>query len=506
MLSDDYQLRLNKAIELEQVGKVEPALDIYKELIEVFPRVPALYFNMGNISFDIEDFQEAENYFKKAIKVDPSFKEAHFNLANTLKRLEKKSEAAYHYERVLQIDPKFESAYFNLANLAKENGKFLTAIRNYKELLALKPSNHVARNNLIFTYTKKIKSLFYSGKFQEIKGFLEESLKYDPDNQRTLTNAAIYYFYMGDYEKAFSYYKSRYSNEKRQFRSKEFYPLKLEQIKERHILLIHEQGIGDQLFFLRFAPKIKEKGFLLSVVADAKLLPLLKTSKLFENCYSSLNQVDDDLEAFPMLMGDAAFSLGIKKAANMPQPLSLTPSEKSLKAAEKDLETLRDKPIIALSWRAGAMSEENFMSEGEEAPYSKHIEVEKMAELLKPFKDIVHLVSIQRNPQKAEFKRLQEKLGVEVHDFSHYNKHLENMLALLSLTDDYVTVSNTNVHLYASLGKAAHMLISYPWDWRWVGLHDICVGYPFFQAYRQDPEGKWADLKKAENHLSQRFL
>ncbi|NCF71321.1 MAG: hypothetical protein GWP59_06435, partial [Chlamydiales bacterium] len=359
---------------------------------------------------------------------------------------------------------------------------------------------------LVFTYTKKIKSLFYSGKFQEIKAFIDESLKYDPDNQRTLTNAAIYYFYMGDYEKALFYYTHRYSNEKRQFRSKEFYPLKLEQIKEKHLLLIHEQGIGDQLFFLRFAPKLKEKGFLLSVVADEKLLPFLKTSELFENCYSSLSQVNDDIELFPMLMGDAPYSLNIKKAAHMPLPLSLSPSEDSLRVAEKDLQKLSDKPIVALSWRAGAMSEENFISEGEEAPYSKHIEVEKMAELLTPLKDAVHLISVQRNPQKAEFKRLQDKLGVEVHDFSHYNKNLENMLALLSYTDDYVTVSNTNLHLYASLGKAAHMLTSYPWDWRWVGLHDICVGYPFFHAYRQDPEGKWTNLKKASNHLSQKFL
>lgn len=46
------------------------------------------------------------------------------------------------------------------------------------------------------------------------------------------------------------------------------------------------------------------------------------------------------------------------------------------------------------------------------------------------------------------------------------NEDREDLLALLALLDDYVGVSNTNMHLLGSLGKTARVLVPNPPDWK----------------------------------------
>jgi hypothetical protein len=66
------------------------------------------------------------------------------------------------------------------------------------------------------------------------------------------------------------------------------------------------------------------------------------------------------------------------------------------------------------------------------------------------------------------------------------------MLALLSLLDDYVGVSSTNVHLLASLGRTGRILVPFPPDWRWQASGES-AWFPGFATYRQDSAGQWSN-------------
>ena len=66
------------------------------------------------------------------------------------------------------------------------------------------------------------------------------------------------------------------------------------------------------------------------------------------------------------------------------------------------------------------------------------------------------------------------------------------MLALLALLDDYVGVSNTNMHLRAGVGKPARVLVPSPPDWRWMMNHArTSPWFPGFSIYRQSLRGDW---------------
>ena len=51
----------------------------YKKVIELSPRTPIAYFNLGNICFEMEDYDGATEAYGKAIALKPDFGEAYYN-------------------------------------------------------------------------------------------------------------------------------------------------------------------------------------------------------------------------------------------------------------------------------------------------------------------------------------------------------------------------------------------------------------------------------------------
>jgi hypothetical protein len=65
------------------------------------------------------------------------------------------------------------------------------------------------------------------------------------------------------------------------------------------------------------------------------------------------------------------------------------------------------------------------------------------------------------------------------------------MLALLSLVDDYVGVSNANTHLRAGLGGSMRVLVPFPPEWRWNLEGDRSPWFGGMRVHRQALGGGW---------------
>jgi hypothetical protein len=101
------------------------------------------------------------------------------------------------------------------------------------------------------------------------------------------------------------------------------------------------------------------------------------------------------------------------------------------------------------------------------------------------------IIAIQRHPRDSELDALRRDLKRDVHDLSAASEDLEDMLALLALLDEYIGVSNTNMHLMAGIGKTARVLVPHPPDWRWMLRDGESPWFPGFATYRQRPSGDW---------------
>jgi len=237
-----------------------------------------------------------------------------------------------------------------------------------------------------------------------------------------------------------------------------------------------EQGLGDTLFFLRWAVPLHAAGARLFFRGDPRLLPMLSRTRRFEACVSreapwpvapDFVRTAGDL---PLATGDAGF----------PPALALDPLPERLRKAKAALEGLD--AALAVTWRAGTKSDD---------PYGilfKEIDPSLLARAAsgRP------MVSVQRQPGPGETAALERALGRPVLDLSSWNEDLEDALALMATIDAYAGVSNTNMHLRAGTGRAATVFVPFPPEWRWRAQGDS-PWFPGFRLVRQQWDGRWPD-------------
>jgi hypothetical protein len=181
----------------------------------------------------------------------------------------------------------------------------------------------------------------------------------------------------------------------------------------------------------------------------------------------------------------------------VPQPLALTPLAAQLAAIANRLAQFGPPPYLGLTWRGGVAPEEQG---GMAWTLFKHIPLQQLGATLRGIN--ATFLALQRNPAPGEMEQLSASIGEPVHDLTALNEDLEAMLALLALIDDYIGVSNTNVHLRAGVGKTARVLAPCPAEWRWMERGEESPWFPGFTIYRQKTDGDWSTaLKKLRDDL-----
>jgi hypothetical protein len=139
-----------------------------------------------------------------------------------------------------------------------------------------------------------------------------------------------------------------------------------------------------------------------------------------------------------------------------------------------------------VTWRGGLAP-----APGKPKTLFKQIELELLADSIKSWNGAI--LVLQRAAAEKEIDALRAAVPCPVYDLSAYNDDLEAMLALLDALDEYVGVSNADMHLMAMLGKAPRVLIPWPAEWRWMREGDSTPWFPEFQLYREDPVAGWRD-------------
>jgi hypothetical protein len=243
-----------------------------------------------------------------------------------------------------------------------------------------------------------------------------------------------------------------------------------------------DQGLGDELFFLRFAPALKRRGAHVIYQAGAKIAALLRRPPVLG---TTLDEVIDEDAPIPeaarvLSVGDLPFALGPK--SETPPPLALTPLPEASGDIAARLAALGPAPYIAVTWRAGTL---------ENSGLYKASPPSALAAAVAPLPGT--LLSVQRLPAEGETAAFAAAAGRPVHDLSALNDDLEAMLALMAALDDYVAVSNTNLHLRAAAGRSSRVLVPMPAEWRWLAAGDESPWFPGTRIYRQAASGAWDD-------------
>jgi len=503
---------LNLANAVKDQERFEEARDLYVRAIELAPQVPEAYGNLGIALHQLDRFEEAERAYRTCLQLKTDYSPAAVNLAITLNSLRRHDEAAALCRAVIARDPVQKNAWPVLGKAHVGLGQWGEALRCYERSIREFPENPEAFGDLGDTLARV-------GRMKEAFAAFDRAADVGHVSDHIHLIKAMALFSVGRIAEGAAEYAGRY--ERLALATKppglSLATLLPGDLRGLEIHLLGEQGIGDEIFFLRYAPPLKSRGGRIRYYGNPRILSVLARHPVFEQVLAnagSYGKADHSVVIgdLPHLLNPLEKSAyrppaalnadeAAKLAANtpfppvqqvhfplLPPPFELQPLPDRVTAMTARLERLGPPPYVGLSWRAGTNPQEQ---RGRVWLLFKDIPQEELAAALRGVKGT--LISLQRQPRGGETDRLAELVGSPVHDLSTANEDLEDMLALLAAIDEYVGVSNTNMHLRASVGRAARVLMPWPADWRWMVSGETSPWFPGFRIYRQKPGGSWAD-------------
>jgi Tfp pilus assembly protein PilF len=435
------QAPITEAFRLLQAGDAESAFRLARRIASSEPANARVQMALGVALRLLGRLDESRAALERAAGLDPNDYAVAYEMGATLEHMGS-DDALAQFERAARLRPQFLAAHRAIAAANVARGDFDAAARAYEAALACAPG--------------------------------------DPELSQLLAQAELL---LGRLDEGWSHYALR--EHRRHYEAQfarqgaQYRVASLAEVSGRDVTVIGEQGLGDNLFFLRFAPALHAVGARLAYVGDERLHSLLGRARIFDTFHS--DRAPHGLgDALPILVAD----LPALAPRSQPASLSIPPDSERVSLWRRRLEAAGPRPWIGVTWRAGTPSA--VIARG----LSKQVPIADLFAALAPLGGTV--VSLQRNPAAGELAAASAALGRAVHDFSAVNDDLEDALAVASLLDRHVGVSNTNVHLAAAAQRTADVLVPFPPEWRWGMAGESSPWFPGFRVYRQRSGGDWS--------------
>lgn len=279
----------------------------------------------------------------------------------------------------------------------------------------------------------------------------EMALKMAPHSDDIKWTLCLLYLQVNKFNRAWSYVESRWSSKK--FDSPNLVtkvPRWTLNSGAKDVLVWSEQGVGDQILYSSLLPAMKDRIEELTVIIDARLIPLLKRSMPEINFIPQNAKVADIDGQIAMGSVPSEFIRSIHDIETHAAQYYISP-DKELSRKIRD-RYANGGLLVGLSWRSGAPR----------LGHHKSCPVEKFSPIL----DIegVNAISLQYGDIEQD-KATLEEMGVSIpegdmtHDF-------EFQAACIDACDFVVTVSNATAHLAGAIGTRTFLLDSNKlWYW-----------------------------------------
>ena len=502
---------------LVQQGRYAEAAASYRRSTELGPENAEFWLNLGDVLHGLRDWEGAEAAYERALNLNPRHDQSYRQIGKLMLDLHRPSDAVHYYRRLLGITSGTRDIWIAMAkgylDAAQSGAGFsrkalegiggepigLAGSRRAAAMESLKCSECALRLKLNDpdALCNKGAALRLLDRLDEV----EETCRAVIANQ---ANYAQAHFDLSSLLLSRSRFLEGWKNYPWRMKLHNVpsalpeipaglpeLPVPLDftrgtiptNLAGKRILVVWDQGIGDEVFFTRFLPLLKAQGAWVAYWPSSKIRSVLGR-------VDSLDMLVDK-SSIPAPI-DMIVTIGdlpcLLAEANAQPPIALIPKDARVQALREALmPPYAGKPLLGVTWRAGWGKHG-----GVAAGMNKQVLPGKLGQCLAAWKG--EFVILQRDPRPEEIREFEEAIGRPAIDASELNDDLEGMLALLALLEDYVGVSNTNMHLRAGLGLRARVLVSHPADWRWMAEGASSPWFPDFLLYRESLDTGWDEV------------
>lgn len=365
-------------------------------------------------------------------------------------------------------------------NQARSDRKPLEALKLYSQAFILDPDNFSAWNN----YGNVLREC---ARPDRAIPFLETALKIVPDQPTANFNLAVCYLLLGDYVRGWPQYESRWNYEHLANTLPKFKKPKWcgEDLNDKTILVLGEQGHGDTIQFSRFLFDLKNAGAQVKLQANNNVLTL------FENYGFELYDQYRDPDTFdywiPIMSVPGVLGVTLENLPQNLQYLSATPAK--VKEWQQRL-GLKHKLRVGFAWSGRRDSWINL---------HKGMPFVEMLTLIKSCPEYEwYNLQLDCTPEEEQILVTE---GVKI--FPGNVKNFKDTAGLVHHLDVVLSVDTAVAHLAGSLGKPTWvMLNAYALDWRWLLNRNDSPWYPSAKLFRQPAMEDWRSVtKKVEQFL-----
>jgi len=416
-------------------GDLESAQTAYEKLIEARPQSAAAWANLGVIYQEKNEPERALAMQLKAIELAPGLFASHNNIGVLYGKQCKDDEAIASFRRAIELNPRFSIAHFNLAHALDARGETAEAERLYHRAVELDPGSAVLRHYL---------------------GELHLS--------------------HGEYELGWQEFEYRWKTRKMRCGRRNFLQpqWKGEPLNGESVLLYAEQGLGDAMQFMRFAPLVVERGGRVTLEVHPPLVRFAQTLSPEINVIPYGAKLPDFRWQCSLMSLPLAFQTRVDSVPNATPYLHPYADEVERWAARFDKKCCN----VGIAWAGNPRN-----------PH-EHKRAVKLAELA-PLSRVegVKLFSLQMGPPVEQLLSMPE--GMQVVDLQHEQKDYAETAAIAANLDLVIAIDTSVAHMAGAVGRPVWVLLHDQPDWRWMRDRADSPWYPTARLFRQSYAEGW---------------
>ena len=465
-------------------GNLSKAKEIYEDLLKKDPNDLAVLQNYGTLFSQIKEYKKAEDVFEKCLKIKPDDHLLLYNYGKCFHDQKIFEKAIKFYKQSFSIEPKKNLSMYNIGNIYFSKGEFENAISAFKKSIEVNPENFLAHNNLGLSY-KNIRN--FDAALKSHKNAIEKNKDYVDGH----VNYGTQLLMLEQFQEGFREYEWRKKSKsfsdyvnytKLNLKSKLW---EGQNLNNKRLLVIAEQGIGDLIQFSRYLFLIKKK-------YNVEIILYIK-SKKFSHFF--------DQKKFKIVsQGDkipnhdyhnhmiSLLKFFLKENNLFCKPVNLF--QKNEKAEKKWNERIEKYTGIKI----GINSLTSHL-------VRKNIPMKYFFKLASNFD--CNFIVMQKEVKEDELKEISKKKNILYFpDTDSSEQAFVDSIEIIKHLDLVITADTAMAHLSATMGKKTWILLPFLADWRWFLDESNSKWYENVTLFRSKKIDNWdSPFKTIEGDL-----